>query len=260
MSSFSAAAYMALGQQALARTKSINTNSAPQAEISNIRNADGLRMFLIGNGATDDRNMTFYFPYSPAQMQINDLSSTYVEINRPKMIPIVEFAGHKLMKFQIEFLLSHIGNGVSMPVDDHIEFLRRMATSKQGIAFADGNKLLTSPLTYKGVAGSTTTFFYITDMSINAQRMTYDNKGIAVASVSLSFTETRNPILSVVQMPKIKYTKTTPRGKGSKTNPKGKKDVKLSAGGIAGGVNAKGKVGQKKGNPKAPKVVKGKKG
>lgn len=260
MSNYSAAAYMALGQQAMSRKTSINSNSVPQAEVSAIRGTNGLRMFLIGNGESTDRNMTFYFPYAPAQMQINDLSSTYVEINRPKMIPIVEFAGHKLMKFQIEFLLSHLGNGVSMPVDEHIEFLRRMATSKQGIAFADGNKLLTSPLTYKGITGTTTTFFYITDMSINAQRMTYDNKGVAVASVSLSFTETRNPILTVVQMPKIKYTKTTPQPKKSTTNPTGKRQVKLSQGGIAGGSNAKTKVGQKSGQTKAPKKKKGNKG
>lgn len=226
----------------MATVTKYNTQSTPALEVSNIRNTSGLKMFLHLTGASDDLNMEFYFPYNPAQMQISDLSSTFVEIARPKLIPIVEFAGHKLMKFQIEFLLSHIGNGVNIPVDSHIEFLRKMATSKQGILFADGNKVLTSPLAYKGISSTSTSFFYITDMSVNAQRMTYDNRGIALATVSLSFTEVRNPVLQVIKMPKIKYTPTKPRPKG-KPNPKGKKDTKYT----------------KTQSTKAKKTIKGKK-
>lgn len=221
--SYSTAAYIALGRPISAASLSVNTQSSPILETSNIRSVtNGLRMFLHLTGAQDDKNMEFYFPFTPAQIQFSDMSSNYVEIDRAKIIPIVEFASHKLMKFQMEFVLSHPGNGISIPVDEHIDFLRKMATSKQGIGFAQGNKLLTSPLAYKGVTGTTTTYFYITDMSVNAQRMTYDNLGIAVASVSLSFTETRNPILEVVQMPKIKYTNKRPRGRKPKRNPGGK--------------------------------------
>ena len=208
----------------------LNTSVTPNKEVSNIRNVNsGLRMFLQLTGAGTDANMEFVFPYAPAQMQITDLSSSYVEINRPKSLPIVEFAGHKLLKFQIEFLLSQIGNGINIPVDEHIEFLRKMATSKQGILFADGNKVLTSPLAYKGVSNlGAGAVFYITDMSVNAQRMTYNNKGIAVASVSLSFTEARNPVLEIVKMPKIKYTKKSPKPKRGKPNPRNKKQKKYS--------------------------------
>ncbi len=219
---YNAWAYINLGAPINAASLSVNTSQDKPLQVSNIRQTDGLRMFLHLSNNPDDLNMEFYFPYSPAQMQITDLSSNYVEIDRPKNIPIVEFAGHKLMKFQIEFLLSHIGNGVSIPVDSHIEFLRKMATSKQGIGFTNGNSILSTPLQYKGTSTTSTKWFYITDMSVNAQRMTYDNKGIAAASVSLSFTETRNPVLDVLTMPKIKYTPNRPRPGRGGGNPNNK--------------------------------------
>lgn len=216
---------------------------APVLQESNIRGiTGGLKMFLHLTNSLADKNMVFHFPFPSNQIQFTDLSSTYVEINRPKFIPIVEFSSHKLMKFQMEFLLSHVGNGVSIPVDEHITFLRTMATSKQGIMFADGNKLLLSPLKYTGITEATSAMYYITDMSVNAQRMTYDNKGIAVATVSMSFTEVRNPVLEIVKIPKIKYTKTKKPAAKNKTNPKGRTGQTTLSGSGIGGSN-KGKTG-----------------
>lgn len=215
---------------------SLANDYKPQTEISNIRGLNqGPRMFTYVTDARTQKYMEFYFPYPPGQTQYTDLSSTYTEINRPKFIPIVEFASHKLMKFQLEFLVSNIGDGVRSSVDEHIGFLRRMATSKQTVGFADGNKLLTSPLAYVGVSDVTSAQFHITDMSVNASRMTYDNKGIAAATVSMSFTEVRNPVINVIAMPKIKYTSTTPRGRAGKSNPKGKGGITMLAATAKGG-------------------------
>lgn len=231
-------------------------NLTPKREVSNIRGLEGsLRMFLHSTGNSDDYDMEFHFPFPSSQIQFSDLSSTYTEIQRPKLIPIVEFSGHKLMKFQMEFLLSHIGNGITIPVDEHIAFLRRMATSKQGISFAEGNNMLMSPLSYKGISAVSSPMYYITDMSVNAQRMTSDNKGIAAATVSMSFTEARNPVIQVIQMPKIKYTATTPKKKKT-VNAKNKtRQVTLTGGktpqkgGIYGGTGTKTQIKGKKKKP-----------
>jgi len=199
---------------ALAQMPSVNTKASPVKQTSNIRNTTGtIRMSTVLTNASTDVDMTFVFPFPSAQMQISDLSSSYVEIARPKYLPIVEFAGHKLMKFQIEFLLSHPGDGMVMPIDEHISFLRTMATCKQGIVFSNASGLLIDPLYYSGVTRTSNMMFHITDMSMNVQRYISSNAGIAAATVSLSFTEVRNPVLTVLKLPKIDYTPTKPKKK-----------------------------------------------
>jgi hypothetical protein len=180
--------------------------------------------------------MTFVFPFLPTQMQVSDLGDSYAEISRPKLIPIVEFSSHKLMKFQIEFLVSFPGDGIKQTVDAQIAFLRRMATSKQGIVFSNGSGLLMNPLYYAGVINTNTMFFYITDMGVNVQRFLPNNSGVAAASVSMSFTEVRNPVQRVVKLPKIKYTPTPKAKAGGKPPKKPKTQVVLT--GLGGLVNA----------------------
>jgi hypothetical protein len=191
-----------------------STAATPAREISDVRGTNGsFRMSTVPKGDATGVDMTFIFPFLPAQMQVNDLGDNYAEISRPQLIPLVEFSSHKLMKFQMEFLLSFPGDGIKQTVDSQIEFLRRMATSKQGIVFSNGSGILMNPLYYAGVVNTNNMFFYITDMGVNIQRFLPDNSGVAAATVSMSFTEVRNPVQKVVKLPKIKYTPTPPKPK-----------------------------------------------
>ena len=211
--------------------------TGPAIELSDVRGTNGsFRMSTVSNGDATGVDMTFVFPFLPTQMQVSDLGDSYAEISRPKLIPIVEFSSHKLMKFQIELLVSFPGDGIKQTVDAQIAFLRRMATSKQGIVFSNGSGLLMNPLYYAGVLNTNTMFFYITDMGVNVQRFLPNNSGVAAASVSMSFTEVRNPVQRVVKLPKIKYTPTPKAKAGGKPPVKPKTQVVLT--GLGGLINA----------------------
>lgn len=209
--------------------------SSPAREISDVRGTNGsFRMATVPKGDATGVDMTFIFPFLPAQMQVSDLGDNYAEIGRPQLIPLVEFSNHKLMKFQIEFLLSFPGDGIKQTVDAQIEFLRRMSTSKQGVVFLNAAGLLMNPLYYAGVLNTSNMFFYITDMGVNVQRFLPNNSGVAAATVSMSFTEVRNPVQKVIKLPKIKYTPTPPKKKPGGGKPKTTPQVVLTLGGLSG--------------------------
>lgn len=206
-----------------------STAVTPAREISDVRGTNGsFRMSTVPKGDATGVDMTFVFPFLPAQMQVNDLGDNYAEIARPQLIPLVEFSSHKLMKFQMEFLLSFPGDGIKQTVDGQIEFLRRMATSKQGVVFSNGAGILMNPLYYAGVLNTNNMFFYITDMAVNIQRFLPDNSGVAAATVNMSFTEVRNPVQKVVKLPKIKYTPTPPKKKPGGKPPVTTKQITFS--------------------------------
>lgn len=212
-----------------------SNSSAPAREVSDVRGTNGsFRMSTVPKGDATGVDMTFVFPFLPAQMQVNDLGDNYAEISRPQLIPLVEFSSHKLMKFQMEFLVSFPGDGIKQTVDAQIEFLRRMATSKQGVVFSNGAGLLMNPLYYAGVLNTSNMFFYITDMAVNVQRFLPNNSGVAAATVNMSFTEVRNPVQKVVKLPKIKYTPTPPKKKPGGGKPQTKPTVVLTLGGLSG--------------------------
>ena len=235
MSDFSFDAFSLLGDidWSLVDFGAINTTPStavsPPKEISDVRGTNGsFRMSTVPKGDATGVSMIFIFPFLPAQMQVSDLGDSYAEIARPQLIPLVEFSSHKLMKFQLEFLLSFPGDGVKQTVDAQIDFLRRMATSKQGIVFSNGSGLLMNPLYYAGVLNTSNMFFYITDMGVNVQRFLPNNSGIAAATVSMSFTEVRNPVQKVVKLPKIKYTAPTPKAKSGGKKKTNKNQTKYS--------------------------------
>ncbi len=185
----------------------------------------------------------FYFPFTPTNINYENLAPEYIEISRPQNQPMIGLSQYKLMKISFQFLLAVPLDGIKISIDEEIRTLREFANSESPVAFVNMDDMLMNPFNivstdvFKTSRPSSAFFFRITDLSLNSTRRNQNNL-ITSAEVSISLIEVNNPTLSAANFLRIKYPKTAkpinnkPRkkttGKGAGTYGKPVIDLKTA--------------------------------
>jgi hypothetical protein len=159
----------------------------------------------IGN-TTAQETLSYYFPYTPQEIQYSNFSPELSEINRPGRQPIIALNRFRARQVSFRFLIARPLDGLVLPVDDSVEFVHRMALAARPVFFTNLDRQITNPLSS---GDSETLFWSITDLTFSSVRRNSDNK-ITAAEANLSLVENTNPTIKIADLPRITYTTQTP--------------------------------------------------
>lgn len=157
--------------------------------------------------ASEDEDFTF--PYSPREMNINQLADEMVQIPRPGTTPIVAFKSHRLMTLDFTALIVHPGDGLFNHVEKEIAVLRSFASSSDKVfQLLNYDNFTRTPYIFRNMSEEKISglFFSITDMDIEVTRRNKQNL-ITSANVKISLVENRNPKINLALIPPLKLIK-----------------------------------------------------
>lgn len=188
------------------RTVVFNSRSSLQTTYVGKTNNQYATMHLTRT-RTADPNWSFTFPFTPSQIQYNNLSPELSELSRPGRMPLVAFTKFRSRQIAIKFLVAVPMDGMFTSVDADIELLFDMANTARPVYFTNMDKQISNPL------GKTNTslniFWSITDMNLSSIRRNEDNK-ITAAEVNLTLVENTNRKVIVGNLPRINYSENVP--------------------------------------------------
>jgi hypothetical protein len=167
---------------------------------------------------------TYGFPYTPVEIDFSDLSSDYVEIDRPGDYKLIERRGPQLARASFTFLVADRASNGLRSVEGDLAWLARMVNTDGPVAFAGLGSALTN-----GPAG--VRLWRVTDFSVKVRRRNPSDQ-ISQAECQITVTEDRNPAIAVATLPRITYSSQPPAA--SPTTSRTTATAKTSAGGSGG--------------------------
>lgn len=182
---------------------------AEEANSSGTRLA-GMHVARTVGASGGQETLSYYFPFTPQQIQYSNFSPEITEISRPGRLPIVAFSRLKARQVAFKFLIAQPQDGLTNAVDESIEFIHRMALEAKPVYFTNLDRQITNPIAPEA---STSLFWSIVDLSFSSIRRNKDNS-ITAAEANLTLVENNNPTLRIADLPRISYVSTPPR-----TNP-----------------------------------------
>jgi hypothetical protein len=167
------------------------------------------RMSFVKKQNYDDYE--YFFPFAPIAISYDGLADEVVEIPRPGTTPLIAFKAHRLLKVSFEFTIARVGDGIVGSVDNDMKQLRNMAgMSDRDVQFSNFDGMMTVPRIYRNditgknkVAGIR---FKIAELTFSSVRRNEKNE-ISQATASITFIENNNPLVELVNIPKLKKPK-----------------------------------------------------
>ena len=154
-------------------------------------------------------SLTYGFPFMPVEVEIDNLASEYVEIQRPGAYPVINRKAPRLLQVSFTFRVADRPSNGLDSVEDELQFLRMMA-------FADGPVSL---LGFGGILRTTTDVseasqlwsviaasaqYRISDLSVTVVRLNPRDQ-ISQADCRVTLIEDRNPRINAVTLPRVEY-------------------------------------------------------
>lgn len=152
------------------------------------------------------RISNYVFKYPPTNVQFENLSPEYAEVERPGLVPLIGLRQYKLMRLQFEFLVANPFDGIWYPVDGDLLALREIANNPGPIYFNGMDNFLGTGFVLPGNNrdNASGAFFRIVDFSVNSLRRNTDNE-ITAAQCTMAMQEDYNLAIKAVSMPAITY-------------------------------------------------------
>lgn len=181
------------------------------------------RMNFVKREGYDDYE--YFFPFAPVSISYDGLADEVVEIPRPGTTPLIAFKSHRLLKVSFEFTIANVGDGLISSVDSDMKQLRNMAgMSDRDVQFSNFDTMMTVPRVYRNdvtgknkVAGIR---FKIAELTFTSVRRNQNN-AIAQTTANITFIENNNPVVELVNIPKLKKP-TVPKKDKKKKKPTNK--------------------------------------
>lgn len=167
-------------------------------------------MHTVKTGSSTQEPMSFYFPFTPQQIQYANVGPELTEIQRPGKMPIIAFNRFKARQLSLKILLAVPQDGLFVPIDESMDFLFRMANTALPIYFTNMDRQISNPLTSSSSDNSAKIFWSITDLNFSSVRRNENNQ-ITVAEANLTLVENMNPVTKAAELPVITYTEATPQ-------------------------------------------------
>lgn len=166
-------------------------------------------MHLVRNVGTtsEQETLSYYFPFTPQQIQYSNFSPEITEISRPGRLPIVAFARLKARQVSFKFLIAQPQDGLTSSIDESIEFIHRIALEHRPVYFTNLDRQITN-LISPDVSNSI--FWSIVDLNFSSIRRNKDNQ-VTAAEANLTLVENNNPTQRIVDLPRITYTSVPPQ-------------------------------------------------
>jgi hypothetical protein len=173
---------------------------------------------------------TFIFPYIPQNIRYSDIGSAWQEVPRAMNTSFVDWAGYKLMKVSMDFLVSAqyipniknkdgkvivqgtaVSDGLMTSVTNELNMLRRMATNKFPVTLEGFDDILQIQMARSRFEQPRGLQFVIQDLNITAGRRTIDaTTGLATtpslisaAQVSITLQEIPVETVTIVKLPPL---------------------------------------------------------
>ena len=173
---------------------------------------------------------TFIFPYIPQNIRYSDIGSAWQEVPRAMNTSFVDWAGYKLMKVSMDFLVSAqyipsikdsdgkvivqgtaVSDGLMNSVTNELNMLRRMATNKFPVTLEGFDDILQIQMARSRFEQPRGLQFVIQDLNITAGRRTIDaTTGLATtpslisaAQVSITLQEIPVETVTIVKLPPL---------------------------------------------------------
>jgi hypothetical protein len=173
---------------------------------------------------------TFIFPYIPQNIRYSDIGSAWQEVPRAMNTSFVDWAGYKLMKVSMDFLVSAqyipsiknsdgkvivqgtaVSDGLMNSVTNELNMLRRMATNKFPVTLEGFDDILQIQMARSRFEQPRGLQFVIQDLNITAGRRTIDETTglattpslISAAQVSITLQEIPVETVTIVKLPPL---------------------------------------------------------
>ena len=173
---------------------------------------------------------TFIFPYIPQNIRYSDIGSNWQEVPRAMNTSFVDWAGYKLMKVSMDFLVSAqyipsikdkdgkviaqgtaVSDGLMNSVTNELNMLRRMATNKFPVTLEGFDDILQIQMARSRFEQPRGLQFVIQDLNITAGRRTIDETTglattpslISAAQVSITLQEIPVETVTIVKLPPL---------------------------------------------------------
>lgn len=174
-------------------------------------------MHTVPTGSSTQQPMSYYFPFTPQQIQYANVSPEMSELQRPGKMPIIAFNRFKSRQLSLKFLIAVPQDGLFTSIDESMEFLFKMANTALPVYFTNMDRQISNPLSNSTSSNQSKIFWSITDLNFSSVRRNENNQ-ITVAEANITLVENMNPIIKVAQLPVISYSEavpTTPPSGGS---------------------------------------------
>lgn len=165
----------------------------------------------------------YTFPFTPQQIQYNNMSPELAEINRPGRLPIIALNRRRARQVALKFLIAHPQDGLFSSVDDSIAELYLMIDTAQPVYFTNLDKQISNSLLDSIATRDTRVFWSITDFNFSSIRRNNDNQ-IVAAEANLTLVESVNPKIKVSSLPRLSYGNTPPSS-GGRPSPGADREV-----------------------------------
>lgn len=167
-------------------------------------------MHTVKTGDASQEPMSFYFPFTPQQIEYSNVGPELTEIQRPGKMPIIAFNRFKSRQISLKILLAVPQDGLFVSIDESMEFLFKMANSALPVYFTNMDRQISNPLSTSTSSNDAKIFWSITDLGFSSVRRNENNQ-VVVAEATLTLVENMNPITKVAELPVISYTEATPQ-------------------------------------------------
>jgi hypothetical protein len=192
--------------------------AARSANTSPIKAPAQAGMHTIKTADATQQQMSFYFPFTPQQLQYSNIGPELSEIQRPGKTPIIAFNRFKARQIALKITLAVPQDGLFTAIDDDMEFLFKMANSALPVYFTNMDKQVSNQLGSSTDSSSPRLMWSIIDLNFASIRRNADNQ-VTVAEANLTLVENMNPIAKIADLPVITYSEAlpvTPRASGNK--------------------------------------------
>ena len=192
------------------RTENLKTNAKAPAKAG---------MHTVPTGSATDTEYSFYFPFTPQQIQYSNVGPELSEIQRPGKLPIIAFNRYRARQISLKILLAVPQDGLFTSVDESMDYLFAMANTARPVYFTNMDRQISNPLASTTSTSSPKIFWSIIDLNFSSTRRNLDNQ-VVVAEANLTLVENMNPIAKIADRPTIKYTEAPPQTPRSGNKPK----------------------------------------
>lgn len=165
-----------------------------------------------------DGQLRFIFPFSPQAVSYGEMAPEVAELKRPGKKPLVAFSRFKARRVDLEFLLAVPFDGLHIDIEESIKLLELIASTGRPVWFYNADSFLALN-NYQSGRYNPRFFWSIVELSFQSVRRNRAQK-ITQARVSMSLVENTNPKVTVIELPKIKYTENVPRSNTASSSKK----------------------------------------
>jgi hypothetical protein len=174
--------------------------------------------------ATPEVNQ-YIFDIIPNEINYSGFGGEWTQIERVGTFPFIDWKQFKLLQISFSFVIAskEVGSvltadGMELPITQQIAKLQKMAQAPYPIMFYGFDTLMTSQFRYDGDGNARGVQFVIQDLSISASRRNA-NMEITRATANITLQEIPIERQTLIGMPRLKHTATTPGENITITDP-----------------------------------------